>query len=60
MNENQLIIMDENTEEKKEQAFEIFKSAFENIDMCTSLDYEINILSNKISTTLNIEMKKVG
>jgi hypothetical protein len=52
--------MDKNTEEKKEQAFEIFKSAFENIDMCTSLDYEINILSNKISTTLNIEMKKVG
>jgi hypothetical protein len=49
LNEHQLIIIDENTEEKKVKAFEVFKSAFEKLYMCKSFE------DDKIFTTLNVD-----
>ena len=42
LNQNQLISIDGNSEEKKKKAYEVFKSAFENLHIYSSIDDGIN------------------
>ncbi|CAF1397714.1 unnamed protein product [Rotaria sordida] len=54
LNENDLIINDNETDERKKKAYETFKSAFDNIELSLTSNNDIDNCINNVLSTLNI------